>query len=609
MGERSAEAQLTEAAAATVLGVGVCGGGSGLLLWLSGQLSAVLSGHGWPDSSPRRDLVPMLRAWKDSPADPAHAWPPALAGLIGPAWLVYLVLLVLIAVAVLLSFWLIRFALNWRRRRGLRIFRLGFASGTEIRRLLGRRAVVRRAREARPQLARRRGVTPLDVGFFLGSDYRSWERLYGSVEDTVLIVAPPRGGKDAHFCTPFTLDAPGACVVASTGVEAFTTTYEHRAALGEVYVFDPNRMTNWPGRLRWSPVRGCEHPDTADDRAKIFVKQAGYTIGDEGSSSVVTSAVIVLRCYLHAAALHGLSVREIVRWARVPTDPEPLDLLRRAETANVAAPGWADELAAAMATDPETRGARWAAVVQSMSCLFDPTVQEECSPRANEVFDVRAFVAGRNTLYILGKERGINPVAPLLTMLLESLWADMRKVASRMPGGRLEPPVSFEINEAGFVMPAASLPRNMGLLGKSSIALHVYVRSISQARDKWGKDGAAAMWDNSAIRIIGGSGGNIDDLEEVSKLLGDIYLPNGKAVGRRVLTADEIRVLPFDRAVVVANKARPVEVRLTPWWKRKDGKRIAAAKARVEADILEYGDNAARVSAVQQYVRAHTGSR
>jgi type IV secretion system protein VirD4 len=609
MGKQPPEDHLAEVVAVTLVGAGACGGGTGLLLWLSGQLSAVLSGHGWPDSSPGHDLVPILRAWKDSPGDPARAWPPALSGLIGAPWLVYLVLCALLAGSALLVFWAIRLGLNWRRRRGLRIFRLGFASGMEIRRLLGRRAVLRRSQKARPQLAGQRSATPLDVGFFLGRDYRSRQRLYGSVEDAVLIVAPPRGGKDVHFCTPFTLDAPGACVVVSTGVEAFTTTYEHRAALGDVYVFDPNRLTNWPHRLRWSPVRGCEHPDTADDRAKIFVKQAGYKIGDEGSSSVVTSAVIVLRCYLHAAALHGLSIRDVVRWAREPTDPEPVELLRRAQVANVAAPGWADELAAAVATDPQTRGARWAAVVQSMSCLFDATVQEECSPRADEVLDVRAFVAGRNTLYLLGKERGTNPVAPLLSIMVESLWGQMTRTAARMPGGRLEPPVSFEINEAAFVMPAASLPRYMGLLGKSSIGVHVYLRSLSQARDKWDTDGAAAMWDHAAIRIIAGSGGNIDDLEEVSQLLGDIHLPSGKSLGRRVLTADEIRVLPFGRALVVANMARPVEVRLTPWWARKDGKQIAAAKARTEAAILEHSERAEHTSQVQRYVRAHTESR
>jgi type IV secretory pathway TraG/TraD family ATPase VirD4 len=511
---------------------------------------------------------------------------------------------VLLVPCAFLGYVLIRFYLNYRRRRGMRIMRLGFASGWEIRRLLGARAVLKRGMSARPLLARQTAVRPEEVGFFLGRDYRSQKRLYGSVEDAILIVAPPRQGKDVHFCTPFTIDAPGACVVVSTGIEAFTNTYEQRARMGKVYVFDPNRMTNLPGRLRWSPVRGCEDPDTADEWAKDFVKLAGYKLGQEGSFSVASSAILILRCYLHAAALHGRTIKDVIAWATDPTNSEPVELLRQAENANVAAVGWASELAAATQTDAETRGARWATVTQSMSCFFDAGVQEECSPGQDEVFDLKAFVSGRNTLYILGKERGTNPVTPLVTVMLKDIFSKMRKVASRMPGGRLEPPASIEVNEAAFIAPMGSLPRYLGLLGRSSIAVHVYLRSMSQARDKWGSDGAAEMWDNAAIKIIAGGGGNIDDLEEISKLLGDVYLPNGQSLGRRVLTADEIRTLPFGRAVVVARDARPVEARLTPWWKRRDGKQIAVGKAAAEVMIQQYAASADHDGRVQQYIRS-----
>jgi type IV secretory pathway TraG/TraD family ATPase VirD4 len=590
-----------------LLGVVGCFGGGGTLFWLAGQLSAVLSGHGWPDSSLRHDLVPILQTWKESPGDPARAWPAAAANLIGPAWLVYTIFVVLLVPLAFLGYVLIRFYLNYRRRRGLRIMRLGFASGWEIRRLLGAKAVVKRAQLASPRLSRLGQVQPNEVGFLIGRDYRSQAKLYSSIEDTMLIVAPPRQGKDAHFCIPFTLDAPGACVVATTGIEAFTATVEARGRIGKVYVFDPNRLTHWPSRWHWSPITMCEDPDTADDHAKLFVYASDYTPGADGSFSVASVAIVIIRCYLHAAALHGKSIRDVIRWSTDPTDPEPVELLRRAEAAHVAGLGWADELAAAVATDAETRGARWAVVRQSMSVFFDAGVQEECTPRPGEVFDLKEFVSGPNTLYILAKERGTNPVAPLVTLILQDMLGDMRSLALKSTGGRLDPPVSVEINEAGLTASTmVSLPRFMGLMGRYSVAVHVYLRSMSQAQDKWGKDGAATMWDNAAVRVIAGGGGNIDDLEEVSKLLGDIQLPSGESLGRRVLTATEIRTMPFGRAVVVAGDARPVEVVLTPWWKRKDSKEIATAKARAEALIGHYLDKAGQDSRVQDYMRSST---
>jgi hypothetical protein len=73
------------------------------------------------------------------------------------------------------------------------------------------------------------------------------------------------------------------------------------------------------------------------------------------------------------------------------------------------------------------------------------------------------------------------------------------------------------------------------------------------------------------------------------------YGPDGQSRGdaiheewRPVLRAEEIRTLEFGRAVVVARANRPVEVRLLPWWERKDGKKIAAGKAQTERRIAEY---------------------
>ena len=44
---------------------GVRVGGGGTLLWIAGQLSSVLTGHGWPESSLTHDLAPILQARKD----------------------------------------------------------------------------------------------------------------------------------------------------------------------------------------------------------------------------------------------------------------------------------------------------------------------------------------------------------------------------------------------------------------------------------------------------------------------------------------------------------------------------------------------------------------
>ncbi|WP_238009385.1 TraM recognition domain-containing protein [Dactylosporangium sp. AC04546] len=596
---------LLSLAVAAATGGGVLGG----LLWLAGQLSSVLGGNGWPDSTPG-DIVGILIAWVRSPADPARAWPAAAAGLIGPAWRVYVIfvaLLVPVGAATVLA---VRLGLNWRRRRGFRIGRLGFASGWEIGRLMGRRAVLRRARFTRPQKAGDPGLRPQDVGYLLGRDVRSQRRLYSSVEDSMLVLAPIRRGKDACFVTPLTIDAPGACIVISTEPESFTTTYAARTRMGAVHVFDPQNLINWPQRIRLCLVRGCENPNVADDRAAVLAKYGGFNPGQESSFFAATAVIVILRGYLHAAALHGRTIADVVRWARNQTDPEPLDLLRRAESAGVAAAGWSAELEAMTQADLPTRTAMWSAVTGSLRFLSDPAVLEQFSPGPDEVFDVASFVAGRNTLYFLGKETGANPITPATHILMESIWPQIRMIAAKTPGGRVEPPVTVEVNEAGYLAPMSSLPRFMGLVGKSSIAMHVYVRSPSHVRERMGADAMRTMWDNASVRVILGGGGNIEDLEEVSKLLGEVRRPSratdaaGAEALSRVLTAEEIRTMDFGRAVVVGREARPVEIVLRPWWRRADGRAIGEGKERVERLILQYTQTAPANERVSNYVRS-----
>lgn len=563
-----------------------------LLLWLAGQLSALLAGHGWGHSPPlgirgilslARDRTGKLAIWRSMVGPTA-----------GPTWLVLTVLAILLLPVLYVAYWLVRLYLNWRRRREFRLFRLGFASGREIRDMLGARAVLKKAPSVRPSFKSYRKAKPREVGFYLGRDIRSRQELFASVEDVFIILAPPRQGKDVHFCTPFTIDAPGPCIVTSTRSDAFSNTYGSRAKMGRVHVFDPNGLTSWPERLRWSPVLGCEDPLIAANRASAFVAGAGFELGGDGAI-FISSATTILRCYLHAASLEGLTIRDIARWSTQPTNPEAGKILRIHEAKGSSALGWAGELEALAAAEPRFRGLVWANVVQVLGCFSDPSVMDACSPRSSEMFDLSAFLSGRNTLYILGKEKKNASIAPVITAMMESIFDETRKIAARMPGSRLDPPLTVELNEVAHIAPLPNLPAYMGDSGGFSIALHIYLQSLSQARSRWGEHEAMIMWDNAAVRIIMGGSGNVADLEDVSRLMGEIPADrrtSGTERTRRVLSPEEIRTLKFGTAVVIARSVRPVEVHLTPWWKRKDGKEIAAGKAATERMILRYTDGA-----------------
>ena len=153
----------------------------------------------------------------------------------------------------------------------------------------------------------------------------SGKPLWCSVEDSILLVGPPRTGKGLHLVIPWILDAPGPVVATSTRPDTLTVTMAARANRGPVAVFDPMRLTGLPTRLAWSPVRGCETPRTAFVRARGLAAGAGFGNGLTDGNFWSGQTETVLRCLLHAAALGHYSAPDLYRWSLAPGNAEPAE--------------------------------------------------------------------------------------------------------------------------------------------------------------------------------------------------------------------------------------------------------------------------------------------
>ncbi|MHB1854282.1 MAG: type IV secretory system conjugative DNA transfer family protein, partial [Acidimicrobiales bacterium] len=160
----------------------------------------------------------------------------------------------------------------WAGRGGQRLRQLtkgfgrprrpGFAAPGEVRAHLGEKAVRVRAVTVRPSIDSR-SAEMSQVGISLGRDVVSGTRLYGSHEDSYLLVGPPRSGKGVSVIIPGVADTPGAAVVTATRPDTLHATGKLRATHGPVAVFDPQDISGWAERLAWSPVHGCVEPETA----------------------------------------------------------------------------------------------------------------------------------------------------------------------------------------------------------------------------------------------------------------------------------------------------------------------------------------------------------
>jgi type IV secretion system protein VirD4 len=551
-----------------------CGG----VFYLAGGLTNLLTRREWVGSS----WIDALKV-VTNPGQPADAFDLDPGAFDPIAYWIFLTLLITVPLGGLIA------ALRlWQgRRSGVAAqakslaSRPGLASRADIEAVVGRRKVVRRGRSARP-LART--TSPHDVGTLLGHSRR--RECWASVEDSQIHVGPPRSGKGLHQIINAILDAPGAVVTTSTRPDNLAATLEPRRAIGPVAIFDPQGLGRVEG-IRWSPVRGCENPTTAMVRASGLAAGAGFTKGGVTDGAFWHGQTeMALRGLLHAAAIDDCGISQLYRWGLEPVSAtEAVTILNRSSDA---AEGWGDTLDGIVRMDGRTRDAIWAGVRSALSALADPAVRKAFDPPPGEGLDPKTFIAERGTIYLLGTGIGASATSAFIAALLEDITETARQLAAGNPGGRLEPPLALVLDEIANLCAVPSLPSLMADGGGSGISTLVVIQSLAQARERWGEQAAAAMWDAATLRLILGGSAQPRDLQDLAAVCGDrddevrnwSRSPDGgrtlSTSTRRmpILPPDVIRTLPFGTGILLARTAPPILLTMTPWTDRPDADRI-----------------------------------
>ena len=569
------------------LAIGALIGLAGLagVLRLAGTIAAFLTGAPQPRAGVATGFMVLVQ-----PGDPGAALD--AEGLSAVAyWITAVMLLVGLGV---LAWWVWGQVRDHARRVEVDPRRLaGTATRSEVARAASGRALLGRASTLRPSLDKPQTG---DVGYLLGRSRGA--SVWASVEDSILLVGPPRSGKGLHVVINAILDAPGAVVTTSTRPDNLTATLKARERDGRpVAVFDPQHLAEGvPAGLRWSPVRGCEDPLTAMIRATGLASGTGLSAGGvEGGGVWEGKTRAALQALLHAAALDGRPPSELFRWTLDPTAAaEAVSIL---SNSSQAATGWAESLEAMIEADPRTRDSIWQGVSLSLAALADPRVLDAVSPRAGEHFDPQTFLTGSGTLYLLATGAGAGASSALVAAFVEDLVETARRIAARSAGARLDPPLLLALDEIGNLAPLPSLPTLMAEGGGTGITTLPVLQSLAQARDKWGENAANAIWDAAIVKIILGGASNSRDLADLSTLIGerDEYTDSttvgdhGSRSAQRsvrrvaILPPDRLRTLPFGTGITMLRSAPPIVTDLRPWTSRDDATTLKTDRGAVEA--------------------------
>jgi type IV secretion system protein VirD4 len=566
----STDLLLSLAAAATAL----CG-----VLWLSGAASAGLSGHRVPPHRPLAGLAALVHT-----GDPSAAW----QAPVGPALLYWSVTAVTLALASGGAVVIWHLISGERRKRGDDPTAIkGLADRRQVKSAAGRATLLSRAATLRPSLTH---PTPADVGYYLGSSHGV--DCWSSVEDSMVLLGPPRSGKGFHIVIPMLLDAPGAVITTATRADNLAATMTARSTFGPVALFDPEGLaTGAPSFLRWSPVRGCERPQTAMIRANALCADAGE--GTESGSFWKQQTITAVRCLLHAAALDERSPADLYRWSLSPAAArDAVDVLVHSSDAALA---WDRALDAVVSADQRQRDSVWAMVANAFGALADPQVLDAVSPGPGEEFHPANFLHRRGTLYLLGTASGARATAGLVAALVEDVVDVARRLAAGSSGARLDPPLGLILDEAANY-PLPSLGALMSEGGGTGITTLAVLQSLAQARDRWGREQAQSIWDSAIVKIVLGGGSNADDLADIARLVGERtdreYSQTSQAGGgtsvsasnreRAILDPSAIRAISPGHALLLLRSARPTMLALRPWTDRHDAPRLQRDRSNAE---------------------------
>lgn len=234
-------------------------------------------------------------------------------------------------------------------------------------------------------------------------------------------------------------------------------------------------------------------------------------------------------------------------------------------------------------------------------------------PDDETAVDLVEFVLGKGTLYLVGDKGTSGGYIRIIDGLLAEFDYVTKGLADASPGSRLDPPVTYLLDEAGN-FEYQGLPELITAgRGRGRVGVAVF-QSRSQLT-QWGQDAADTMWDAAIAKIILPGGGDEKQLKAFSELIGELWVsresvthgggPGGGSLQigeerRAIFEASEIRTLAEGHAILFYRRLKPVVLKLKPIFTYPEYKTMVKASKGVAEQLREKSPFADRIVAFEQ---------
>lgn len=489
------------------------------------------------------------------------------------------VLILLVGVAVVTGVVLVRRAKDPQHLEGL-------ASMTDVAQELGtKQLMVKRAPKLRPSLHGKR-FSPTAVGYRVGTFHD--ESLWIRAEDPTVVIGPSRSGKGLYLVLNWILSAPGALITTSSKMDNAQLTMRARERRGSrPWIFAPGIAggEDLGHVLRWGPVAGCIEEETLVRRIKALIPSDAFSGSTSNGGHWDTLGQQLASHLFHAAACKGVDVDTIWEWVGNPQ--RALEAVRAIREHPQGLLEHANHLESVINTPPEQRATTWGTLPTVLAFLESRTARVWMKPGEDEVFDPVQFILSKESLYLVGDKQTTGGYVRIIDGLLAELDYVSKGLADASPGARLDPHVSYILDEAGNFEYQGLYEIVTAGGGRGRVVVAVFQSKDQLAQ--WGSENAGTLWDAAVAKLILPGGSSPKDLDEFSKLIGELWVsrqshswgagPASVQVSeerRAILEGADIRTMKTGYALMFYRHLKPLIPKLTPFTEHPEYRKCQA---------------------------------
>jgi type IV secretion system protein VirD4 len=222
-----------------------------------------------------------------------------------------------------------------------------------------------------------------------------------------------------------------------------------------------------------------------------------------------------------------------------------------------------------------------------------------CRLTARNTLDLSRLRKRPTALYVIVPEHQIRYFGLLINLFYSACFAECLKSSSSE-----DLPVFFFLDEFGNLGHVNNIAAIITTLRKRRCSISLILQELSQLEAIYGKDEARTIFSGGCGNKLYFSGLDLETTTYIERTLGkntEYDTPFGgmddraRTLAVPLMSADQIRMLRNDEAVLISGRERPIKLRMPPYFRNPvlrnlSEKSPAAIPVALNAEILEFLD-------------------